>query len=409
MSYNKEKNIYYGHIYLITNKINNKQYIGQTRQKLKYRWNQHIRTINRDDKFYMILHRAMYKYGVENFDFKELELVYANNEEELYNKLNQKEIDYIAQYDTLKPNGYNMTTGGNNVSLACCKPVKAYNYKGELIECFDSIVDAANFLCNGVADNISLCCNGKRKHVKGIIWRWIDDNFDKYLLTKSDIINIRLKLGEITIDQYSFDGNLINKFSSLPEIKRYFKKNGKTIHTADIHKCCNGKIKYAYNYIWRYSFDKFGSYNTNLTLPRRKIIQYSLNLAMIAEYEDIYEATKIVLLDDDNFDTVKKGIYRVCNGSHKTYRGYIWKYKDGKIVQEDYKNGFHKNYIIINQYDKNGVFISSYNSIKEAHDKTNVNNISKYCKDHTKTAGGFKWYYADDIDQPDKTKIITIN
>lgn len=406
MSYNKEISVYEGHIYLITNKINKKQYIGQTKQKLKYRWNQHIRTIERCDEFYMILHRAMYKYGVENFDFIELENICTNSEEELRNQLNQKEVDYINKYNTLKPNGYNMTRGGNYTSSMCFKPVKAYNYKGELLGCFDSIVDGADFLCNGVVNNISLCCDGKRKHVKGIIWRWQDDDFNKFSLTENDIINIRLKLGEITIDQYSINGVLTNSFSSYPAIKRYFKSLGREIHTINISKCCTGKIKCAYDYIWRYSFDDFGFYDINLILPRREIVRYSFDFNIIEEYSDIYEATNAILLNEDNFDTVKKGIYRVCCGDRKTYRGCIWKYKGDDIYFSDYKNGFHQNNIAVNQYNKQGVFIASYNSIKEAHDKTGINNISKCCKDNTKSAGGYKWYYADDLNQPDKSKII---
>lgn len=409
MAYNKETGMYKGYIYLITNKINNKQYVGQTKQKLKYRWNQHINTIRRDCEFYMILHRAMYKHGVKNFDFAELEHVCTDSEESLCKQLNQKEIDYIDKYNTLKPHGYNMTQGGNYVSPTCLKPVKAYNYKGELIGYFDSIVDGAEFLCDGIVDNISLCCEGKRRYVKGVVWRWQNDDFDKFPLTKNDIINIRLKLGEITIDQYSMDGIIINSFKSLPEINKYFKKSGRAIHTTDISKCCRGQIKCAYDYIWRYSFDDFNSYNTDLTQPRRKIVQYSLDFNIVAIYEDIYEATKAILLDEDNFNTVKKGIYGVCNGNHKTYRNYIWKYEGNDIFLNDYKNGFHKNYIVVNQYGKNGIFVASYNSIKEARDKTGITNISKSCRDHTKTAGGYYWYYANDPKQPDKTKIITAN
>ena len=47
-----------GIIYKITNKVNNKSYIGQTRQSIQFRWNKHI---NKKDKTYF--HNAIQKYG----------------------------------------------------------------------------------------------------------------------------------------------------------------------------------------------------------------------------------------------------------------------------------------------------------------------------------------------------------
>ena len=78
---------------------------------------------------------------------------------------------------------------------------------------------------------------------------------------------------------------------------------------------------------------------------------------------------------------------------------------DGCNNKNDYKNGFHQNYIPVNQYKKD-IFIATYNSLTEAHNETGVNNISKCCKGRAKVAGGYSWYYADDPNQPDKTKII---
>lgn len=62
-------------IYKITNKINNKLYIGQTHNTIEKRWKEHIQVSNRykktnlDDKYAFAIHKAIAKYGVENFDF----------------------------------------------------------------------------------------------------------------------------------------------------------------------------------------------------------------------------------------------------------------------------------------------------------------------------------------------------
>lgn len=89
-----------GIIYKITNKVNGKSYIGQTRYTIEFRWKQHQ---HKKDNTYF--HNAIHKYGIENFNIEILEE--CNIED-----LNNREIFYIAKYDTFK-NGYNLTIGGD--------------------------------------------------------------------------------------------------------------------------------------------------------------------------------------------------------------------------------------------------------------------------------------------------------
>ena len=89
-----------GLIYKITNKVNEKAYIGQTRYTVEFRWKQHQ---FKKDKTYF--HNAIHKYGAENFTVEVLEE--CNIED-----LNNREIFYIAKFDTFK-NGYNLTIGGD--------------------------------------------------------------------------------------------------------------------------------------------------------------------------------------------------------------------------------------------------------------------------------------------------------
>ena len=62
----------------------------------------------------------------------------------------------------------------------------------------------------------------------------------------------------------------------------------------------------------------------------------------------------------------------------------------------------------IHQYDMTGNFISWFESQKDAEDKTgtNTSGIQAVLKKRKKSAGGFLWFYADDPEQPDKSKII---
>lgn len=90
--------------YLITNLINEKQYIGITTQPPKARWSAHKRGAVNGSGFY--LHNAITKYGKENFTFGVIAV--AQNWQDLC----ETERVLIAQYKTLKPNGYNLTRGG---------------------------------------------------------------------------------------------------------------------------------------------------------------------------------------------------------------------------------------------------------------------------------------------------------
>lgn len=90
-------------IYLITNKINGKQYVGQTSKSIKQRWSVHINAKNNT-----FIYRAIKKYGKENFHIDQIDTADSTNE------LDWKEIYYIKILNTLAPNGYNLTTGGES-------------------------------------------------------------------------------------------------------------------------------------------------------------------------------------------------------------------------------------------------------------------------------------------------------
>lgn len=88
-----------GIIYKVTNKINGKSYIGQTKFTLEKRKIEHEK---HNDCYF---HYALKKYGFENFKWETVE------DKILKEKLNEKEKHYINEYNTFE-NGYNLTTGG---------------------------------------------------------------------------------------------------------------------------------------------------------------------------------------------------------------------------------------------------------------------------------------------------------
>ena len=93
-------------IYKVVNKINGKCYIGQTIKSLKYRKSCHLWEVNRNNTN-VYFHNAIRKYGKDNFEWKILCKCETKDE------LDEMEFHYIKQYNSFKPNGYNLTLGGN--------------------------------------------------------------------------------------------------------------------------------------------------------------------------------------------------------------------------------------------------------------------------------------------------------
>lgn len=94
-----------GFVYLITNKVNGKRYIGITIRDIYLRFREHIwDAINK--KHNCILFAAIRKYGKENFTIELIEEVRDITDIELLHK----ESEYITKYNTLvdNGNGYNM-------------------------------------------------------------------------------------------------------------------------------------------------------------------------------------------------------------------------------------------------------------------------------------------------------------
>jgi group I intron endonuclease len=88
-------------VYITTNLINKKQYIGDHS------------TNNLNDGYLgsgLLINKALKKYNKKNFKRKILEF-FSSKEEAFYSQ-----EKYIKKYDTLTPNGYNISpTGGHNV------------------------------------------------------------------------------------------------------------------------------------------------------------------------------------------------------------------------------------------------------------------------------------------------------
>lgn len=116
----------YGVVYLITNTINNKKYIGITTRNISDRFKEHCKANS-------YIGRAIRKYGENNFSIEVLDI--AHSKEELFDL----EVKYISNYNSYR-DGYNQTIGGDGASLVEDLELKLTNKQKN----FCNLVDKEN-------------------------------------------------------------------------------------------------------------------------------------------------------------------------------------------------------------------------------------------------------------------------
>lgn len=283
-------------IYKVTNKINNKSYIGQSKN-IEQRWHTHkISPYNKNSTQYNTLfYKAIRKYGINNFSFEVLEECSIEN-------LNEREIYWIAYYDTYNKNkGYNMTKGGE------CGVSKKYDEK-QMIKKWKQ--------------GASFSTLKKEFHCsKQTITNYLQNNniSVKERRTRANLYKA------IAVIQYSLDGKYIKTYPSLSAASEAVGIVPK-IGSGNISYACKGRISSAYNYLWKYANDLTPveelvcKAKMKLHHRNQKVNQYNLNGDFIKTFNTISEAAKSVGLKSIS------GITNACVGLSKTSKGYIWKY-----------------------------------------------------------------------------------
>lgn len=105
------------HIYLITNLVNGKRYVGQTTKTIEERWKEHLK--NAKKRMQNRLYQAIRKYGQDAFTAEGL--TECDNPE----KSNELEKMWIILLNTYNyKSGYNMTVGGDGHPCPCTEDVR---------------------------------------------------------------------------------------------------------------------------------------------------------------------------------------------------------------------------------------------------------------------------------------------
>lgn len=234
-------------IYGIQNIITNKWYIGSCKNfRLRVRRHYYYLRINahHSEK----LQRSWNKYGEDSFEIIILKQCNNYTSEQL---LNEEEI-FIKQYDSYQ-NGYNMTNKCTNYVLFKLtdkqkekfietrrKKVTVIDGKtGKLLETLNSLTEVSKKY-NVSTTNISKCCKGKFKQIKGLVFVYAENYDPKYNyknsghgkgVPKSDKHKLKMRFGNKqsrVVYKYDLNKNLIATYISRAEAEREnsFKKEG---------------------------------------------------------------------------------------------------------------------------------------------------------------------------------------
>lgn len=188
-----------GCIYKITNCINQKSYIGLTINDAETRFKKHKSMIYSNGC--SALYEAFKKYGVENFIIETI--CFSSNKKELMNL----EKHYISELNTLSPNGYNLTSGGENCKVTDeTKKKISKSLKGRKIKWAEKVSSSVKKLWEN--EEYRTKQTEQRKQKRG-----------KY---RDGIIKpLRLELPSEKINQLYKDGKTINEISKLLGVSFY--------------------------------------------------------------------------------------------------------------------------------------------------------------------------------------------
>ena len=228
-----------GFIYKITNIITNKCYIGETKKNNPYlRWNEHKRKITQGIGC-PALQAAVKKYGIDNFKFEILIICF---DEDRF----KYEIEYIKKYNSISPNGYNLTKGGEGGGFYGKKHSQqtidrlSISLKQKYIDNIDlkqqiserkkivmNSLEVRNKIIQGLnnSEKWKLAKENKKvgnyNHIKPSEKTKIKikESLQKYFSEKS-IIEIKSKISGIKISQYNNQNILLNTFNSIREASR---------------------------------------------------------------------------------------------------------------------------------------------------------------------------------------------
>lgn len=235
-------------VYCHTNLINGKQYIGITKRKPQKRWG-----VNGSRYEKQAIGAAIQKYGWDNFAHEILATGLTREEAA------KEERRLVKALGTMAPNGYNLTSGGDigtEFSLETKKKLRdsrlgkvaSQNTREKI-----SAIHKGKTVSQETRQKLSSARKGFKESdewkehisegVKG--HKWSESQRENYLKNRVYAQGADVKTAK-RVAQYTKDGTLVGIFGCIRDAE---KSIGNNHHISD---CCQGKVKTAGGFIWKY-------------------------------------------------------------------------------------------------------------------------------------------------------------
>lgn len=320
-----------GYIYVITNKLNGKQYVGQTSRDLETRFNEHC-TETRGNS---LLHRAIQQDGWRNFKIEELEKCALS-------QLDEKEEYWVKKLDTFN-NGYNLTPGGNNIAFG-------RQYNNILIVEANLIVESKEYLARRISEVTSWGIRTISAYLKKAIEK--EETFLDYHYTQcrvdsslfadeTDLDNWIKTLNAKYVGKHIYCPELDIEFDTITSAAKYCIDNGYYIGQAKypIQSLLTSISNYIKNKAseipclkCKLTFDllpgttKNPGANIEERFKNKPLYCEQLNKNFNSQVEAAQYFTDNKLFGDVKLKTAKLRISDVVRGYFPDYKGYTFKY-----------------------------------------------------------------------------------
>ena len=345
-----------GYIYKITNKKNSKSYIGKTTRDLEIRFDEHKKRVLNHNFKNSYLYNTMYKEGIDNFSFEEIEFVENNDE------LNERERYWISYYHTYIGDdncwGYNLTPGGDGRSLP-----------QNIIDLIEELYFLKQYSIKEVSEELNISYSTIYHRLAN------HKNFDSEENKKRSFKPYSLK-----VDKYTINGEYIETFDSLNKAAKSINSYETRVSEAiRMHGTAGG-------YCWTWSGEPF-EYSSN---NRQKILQFDLEGNFIRSYPSAREAAKNMKVDSSSIINVANNKSISCKNSYWIYaKDYYEGIIDIKIQRYKKTQRYRGKKVLCVELNK------IFNTVSEARKATGATKISEVCNGKRKSSGGYTWKYVD--------------